>query len=249
MEKNDLEARIRDLANQRDRRDIITHTPFLTPAEQSELDNFCAREHIDGYVFLGGNDDAERRIAFFLPYYVEQDGVDLSEYITAFQATSRFASPGHRDYLGSLIGLGIERDCIGDIYVSGETAYFYVVKNVAGFVDVSMDRVGNTAVKIKKIDLDEVKPPKREFSTVTFTVKSMRLDAIAAGIFRLSRTKVVSFLSAGAVSLNYNVCMKPDAQVGEGDVISLRGKGKAKLAVRGGTSKRDRIFVTAEIYQ
>ena len=78
---------------------------------------------------------------------------------------------------------------------------------------------------------------------------SPRLDAVCAGMFRLSRTEAARQIEAGAVSLNYDECLKTDAQVGEGDVISLRGAGKGKLAEIGGSSRKGRQFVTVEVYQ
>ena len=84
---------------------------------------------------------------------------------------------------------------------------------------------------------------------VSFTVKSMRLDAVAAGMFGLSRSSAADFIVAGDVSLNYSQCMKADAAVKEGDIISLRGKGKGAVGAGGGMSRKGRLFVNAEIYK
>ena len=82
-----------------------------------------------------------------------------------------------------------------------------------------------------------------------FTVMSPRLDAVCAGMFRLSRTEAARQIEAGAVSLNYSECLKSDAQLAEGDVISLRGAGKGTLTEIGGNSRKGRLFVTVEVYQ
>lgn len=78
---------------------------------------------------------------------------------------------------------------------------------------------------------------------------SPRLDAVCAGMFRLSRTEAARQIEAGFVSLNYEECLKTDVPVREGDVLSLRGKGKGRLLTFGGNSRKGRIFVTTEIYK
>ena len=83
----------------------------------------------------------------------------------------------------------------------------------------------------------------------TFSVKSLRIDAVAAGMFNISRTSAAEAIGAGLVSLNYGECLKSDAPVKEGDIISLRGKGKGTLLVIGGKSRKDRIFVTCGVYK
>ena len=84
---------------------------------------------------------------------------------------------------------------------------------------------------------------------VSFSVMSMRLDAVAAGMFNLSRTEAARHISAGNVSLNYSVTDKTDTVVHEGDILSLRGAGKGTVTGTGGTSRKGRLFVYAEIYK
>ena len=83
---------------------------------------------------------------------------------------------------------------------------------------------------------------------LSFTVKSLRLDAVTGAMFGLSRTAAAEEIRMGLVSLNYAVCDKTDAPVAAGDVISLRGHGKGRLTALGGRSKKDRLFVEAEVF-
>ena len=82
--------------------------------------------------------------------------------------------------------------------------------------------------------------------TVSFTVQSRRLDAVTAGLFHVSRTTAAELIRLGSVSLNYVPCLHTDAAIRDGDVISVRGKGKGTVTDTGGRSRKDRIFVTAE---
>ena len=81
-----------------------------------------------------------------------------------------------------------------------------------------------------------------------FTVKSLRLDAVTGDLFGLSRTSAAEMIRLGLVSLNYSVCEKPDAPIREGDVLSLRGKGKGAVTQIGGRSRKDRLFIEAELW-
>ena len=96
--------------------------------------------------------------------------------------------------------------------------------------------------------LEDVPPPVRNVRALSFTVKSLRLDAVTGSLFGLSRTAAAEQIRMGLVSLNYDLCDRTDAPVSEGDVISLRGRGKGQVKALGGRSKKDRLFVEAEVY-
>ena len=103
------------------------------------------------------------------------------------------------------------------------------------------------SVKAKEMSLAEIPAPVRQVRQESFSVMSLRLDAVLAGMFRLSRTEAARQIEAGAVSVNYEECLKTDRTVREGDVISLRGAGKGSVTGTGGTSRKGRLFVYAEI--
>lgn len=98
------------------------------------------------------------------------------------------------------------------------------------------------------IALSDVPVPERRVKNISFTVKSLRLDAVTGDMFGISRTTAAELIRIGAVSLNYSICEKPDAPVREGNILSVRGKGKGRISEIGGRSKKDRLFVSAEIY-
>ena len=109
--------------------------------------------------------------------------------------------------------------------------------------------VGRAGVKAAAVPLSAVPVPERKVRPVTFTVQSARLDAVVSGMFRLSRTSAAAQIRAGAVHLNYAECLRPDAPVAPGDVLSLRGAGKGAVTEVGGQSRKGRQFVTAELWQ
>lgn len=246
-ERDELLKRASELYARCAETNTVTATPFLTPAEQYDLAR--AAEHF-GWTnlrFYGGGPDCERKVAFFLPDYAAEGGFDLSDYLCAVRATTRFASPGHRDYLGSLMGLGIRREFLGDIYVSGETACFFCLPSVLRHILMNLDRIGKSGVKTEQIDLADVPVPVKTGKEIRFSLQSLRLDAAAAGLFSTSRSAMARLIEAGQVTLNYAVCLKTDAPVAEGDVISVRGRGKGSIVSCGGTTRKGRIFITAEL--
>ena len=113
---------------------------------------------------------------------------------------------------------------------------------------LDLDRVGRYTVKAEACPLSDVPPEEYKIETLTFTVQSLRLDAVAGSMFGLSRTVAVELIRMGAAKLNDLPCEKPDAPVKEGDTISLRGHGKGRLAAIGARSKKDRIFLETEVY-
>jgi len=226
---------------------VVTHTNFLTPAEQQALEGL---PHLRSGLFLhGGGADCERRVAFFLPDYLDPADFDPSGYLSALRIRCRFGAPGHRDVLGSLLGLGLERWTLGDIHTSGEEAWVFCLPAAAAHICRELTHIGRGGAEVGEVALSEVPAPEREVEVVAFTLAGLRLDAVLAGTFHLSRGDAAERIAAGLVQLNYAVCEKPAAEVALGDVFSLRGSGKAKLVEIGGQSRKDRTRVWVERYR
>ena len=247
MELTELRKRAEDLAARCERSGSVTVTGFLSPAERYELEH---RLHCDGctLVFRGGAEDCERTMGFFLPDWMEAEALELSEYIRAVKLTAHFGTPTHRDYMGALLAMGIGREWLGDIRVDGDGAYILCRSSVAQHLS-GIERVGRVSVTAEEIPLTELPARKIEINEKSFSVMSMRLDAVAAGMFDMSRTECARQITAGSVNLNYSVCLRTDAPIREGDIISVRGAGKGKVSGTGGTSRKGRLFVHAEIYK
>ena len=247
--EDDLIRRAEDLAAQCERRGSLTHTRFLTPAERAALEDWARRAPDVRLLLRGGYDGAERRIAFFLPEWMEEAGFDASEHICALEGVAAFGAPGHRDWLGAALGLGVSRDCLGDILVDGGRAVLFCLPTVRQHLLLNLEKVGRCGVKLRELPPGEIDVPERRMEERVFSVQTPRLDAVCAGAFRISRTAAAQLIAAGLLSLNYNVCLKPDAAVREGDILSVRGKGKAAVLDAGSReSKKGRHFVKVGIY-
>ena len=246
MENSELLKRAEDLCARCERNGILTSTGFLSPAERYNIENWAKRRAGCNLVFSGGHPDCERTVAFFLPYYMDREDFSPEETIRAIELKAHFGTPGHRDYMGALLSMGIGREWLGDIWVKEDTAVVFCLQSVLRHL-LSIDKVGRWGVKARELALDQVPAPERRVKPVSFSVMSMRLDAVTAGMFNLSRTEAARHISAGNVSLNYSVTDKTDTVIHEGDIISLRGAGKGTVTGTGGTSRKGRLFVYAEI--
>ena len=245
MESNAFFKRIDDLAARADRQGVVTHTAFLTPAEQTLLG-----QHLRGgrVLLFGGAEGCERRIAFFLPDWLEPEAFDPGEHVAAVHIEAHFGAPAHRDYLGAVLALGIRREAIGDLRIFGETAFVFCLPSVQQLLLDELHTVGRVGVKPAVAVLSAVPAPEIRVKTHTFTVKSLRLDAVAGAMFGMSRTAAAELIRMGAAKRNDLPCEHPDAPVREGDTISLRGHGKGRIKAVGDRSKKDRIFLETEVY-
>jgi len=241
----ELLRRAEDLSRRSVKKWEMTCSGFLTPAESRVLRSaFRPEDHCE-MVFFGGYSGAERCVAFFLPEGEAQEAV--ADMIRAVRYQAFFGEPGHRDYLGALLASGISRDRLGDILISGAEATVFCLPGVLGHL-LTLDRIGKVHVRAEEIPLRTVEVPERAVRELSFTVMSLRLDAVTAGMFRLSRSSCAELIRAGLMSLNYSVCDRVDAPVREGDTLSLRGHGKGVLTEVGGQSRKGRLFIKAEVY-
>lgn len=247
MENSELLKRAEDLRARCERKCVVTNTNFLTPAERVEVKKWADFTRDCKIVFSGGHPDCERTMAFFLPEYMEPEDLDLSEYICAVELTAHFGEPGHRDYMGAILGMGIGREWLGDIAVDGTKATMFCAHSLKTHL-LGIEKVGRVGVTTRELPLDAVVLPAKKTKKVSFSVMSMRLDAVAAGMFNLSRTEAARQIAAGNVSLNYIQTERTDAAIKEGDILSVKGCGKGTILGTGGTSRKGRLFVNAEIF-
>ena len=156
--------------------------------------------------------------------------------------------PAHRDFLGSLMGMGIVREKVGDILVGPDSADLLVLEGVSDFLLQSWTSAGRTKLRVSAIERSNLHIPAVQRKEVRDTVSSLRLDAVAASGFRLARGKAAALIESGKVQLNWRECVKPDKPLEAGDVVSARGFGKFELAGVGGLTRKGRISIVLQVY-
>lgn len=215
------------------------HTPFLSPLHKSKISQAFLKE--ESLSFYGGYDEAERVVAYF-----SNEG-ELPK-IKAIKAEGKFNMLSHRDFLGSILSLGITRDNIGDICISGDECVFFVLEKMAEYIMLNLREVKKEKVRLSLYDSEQI-AVKREYEEIKKSVASLRADAVVGAIFNLSRADASNEIRKGLVSLNYKILSDTSKKIKQNDVFSLKGKGKAKISEAGEISKKGRVFITIKKYK
>ena len=239
MVSEESRRRFADIARAAQRSGSPKCSRFLEPPECVDA-RWAAAQEGAKLALWGGYDDAERQVAGF---YV---GEEISRWewpVACLQAqwNARFASAEHRDMLGALMGLGVERAMMGDIQLGEDCAYLFVLDEVADYIAANLESAGRAKLKLQRIDPSEAKiaPPKgRE---LRITLASLRLDALVAEGYDISRADAQELIRRGLVKRNHIPCEKGDCRVEEGDLISARGYGRMKLMADLGETKKGRV--------
>ena len=242
-----LLARILDKYEQMERRGIPTATVFLSQREQVLAQALLNTAGIrSGYCFDGGYDDAERKILTFLPEWAENGNDEIAFVRAAFHGADSALT--HRDILGSLMGLGITRETVGDILVSPHSADVAVLPKVAECLLRDWDSAGRVRLGVSQIQREELSCPPVSVKEVSDTVSSLRLDAVVSAAFSMSRGKAADLIAAGTVALDHVACVKCDKTVVQGSTITARGFGKAVVRECSRVSKKGRIILVIDRY-
>ena len=246
-----LLAKVLDRAGQARSRNIPAATDFLSPQQQMLAMDLLRLAGIPetGYARLGGYAGAERNILLFLPDWLDADSAESQSPIRCLRASFREEEKlTHRDFLGSLMGMGIVREKVGDILVGPSAADLMVLDTVAEFLLQSWNSAGRARLTVTAIDPWEVRVPEVRCQEVRDTVSSLRLDAVASTGFRMARGKAAELITSGRVQVNWRECTKPDKLLTAGDTVSARGFGKFELTEVGGVTKKGRTAIVLKRY-
>jgi RNA-binding protein YlmH len=226
-EEEFFKKRIRDLAQQSYRTGLYTYTGFLTTAQQG-IYHSLKKElgDVTGTLF-GGVEECERKILRFGEE--ESLGYDPGFPICCVEITPVMAKFSdnltHRDYLGALMNLGIERNTLGDIMVRDKTAYLFCVDTVADFILDNLDKIKHTNVRLRILtEMPQAVQPVKQ--PVKLIVPSMRYDVIIAKLYHLSRSSCISLFREKKIFVNGRQMENNSGTMKEGDVVSVRGHGK-----------------------
>jgi len=219
------------------------HTDFLDEGSagkaRARLENLHAV-----YTGTGGYEGAQRTVLFVFSDSAQRDRFNPNEFIGAVLVRPADGKNySHRDYLGSLMSLGISREKIGDVAVNGDRAYVLSFLPMTEYISVNLSRVAGTGAQCSRISLDEIEPPEPEYQDIRYTVSSLRADCVAAAVFSLSREQAARCIHSGLFSINWSEETKPDRQLKPGDMLGLRGKGRARLAECPGLTKKGRVAI------
>lgn len=236
-----------DLSSRASRGGYYTYSDFLSLAEQDILSRTKTEV---GFSFYGGYGNAERKIAVF----GSEDDFGYSEEIpiACIEVTplsQKYADAlSHRDFLGSVTGLGIKRDVTGDIVIHENTAYIFCLETIADFIIKNLKKVKHTDVKCNRVSsLPEEIESRKEDMTVFSS--SERADAVVAAVLNISRNESEKLFSQKLVFSDSKIIEKPDMALKEGSIISVRGHGRFLYCGISKTTKKGRLCINIQMYK
>lgn len=242
--------RIEDLHKQALKRQIVSETEFLDMAEGSAVLGYLKKTHYS-FDLWGGYDGAERKIALIYPEGV-LEGFNPSEHLTFLQVTprnNRFVKPpGHRDYLGALMNLGIERRVLGDIIMQEQGCILICVNHIVDYLETHFTKVGNNDITLQAMNHLTDVISNRKFHHIRNTVSSTRLDSLVKVCVNVSRGDSTTLIKSGKVFVNGLEINKISFEVAETSIITIRGYGKYRLTTIGKKTKKDRLVVEIDQY-
>ena len=246
-EGEEAAVRMVDLAYQALKNHKYKLTGFLSPYEQ-EVAGTIANSVGDIKVdFDGGYVGAERQRAALC--HSEFAGTPAFEIeVIKAEWNGEFARLSHRDVMGSILSLGVDREHIGDIIATKESAKILVDKKMADYFIANLTQIGGTTVKTSLDELSSIAAKEERCKEIKATVASLRVDSIAAAGFGMSRSKAATEIDSEKVKLNWQTVKNSSQSIKEGDILSMRGRGRLEVVEIRGLTKKGRTGVLLKRY-
>ncbi|MBR1478704.1 MAG: hypothetical protein IJ608_12230 [Lachnospiraceae bacterium] len=242
--------RLKELSNKSDMQGVYTFTPFLNLSEQSVFHSMEKELSYAGYSVYGGYDDSERNIIRF-------GNEEAFGYLTDFPIKCIRISPlqpkfadelNHRDFLGSLMNLGIDRGTLGDIIVKEKEAYLFCLDSIGDYIIDNLVKVKHTNVKCEYAE-GTFEALKKELKEVRITANSVRLDGLISKVYNISRNECIELFREGRVFVNSRLCESNAKALKGGEVINVRGFGKFIFDGEAGETRKGKLACSIRIYE
>lgn len=247
-QEQQFQNRMLELANTAYRRGVPVFTGFLDRNELHMLHSIKELPYGIRVETFGGYEFAERQMAVFLSDapFIQHEYPFVSVKIEPLHA--KFAEAlTHRDYLGAVLNLGIDRSQIGDLIVEAQSCILFCTPQIGAFLAEECTRIRHTVVTCGIFELQELKICPH-FKEVQGSVSSPRLDSILALAFHCSRNGVLSVIRNGEVFINSRMEMSASRQLKEKDVVSARGYGKFIFDGVVSETKKGRLMVHISVF-
>lgn len=244
QENEQLDLRLRQWAVKADKISRAVPGRFLTGEERSRAVH-TARQNDVTASFDGGWEQAERVQVCFHPAWEEPE---FTLCWMEIRWNAKFSRCDHRDLLGSLMALGMDRAYFGDLIALEDRAYLCTLPEMASRLPYEWDKAGNTPITVTQLDeAPEIQSPEGQF--LRDTVPSLRLDAVLAAGLKCSRNHAAEVIRAGNVSVDHSVEERTDRALTAGQLLSIRGFGRIRLKEVGEPTRKDRLPVVLEIFR
>lgn len=223
-------------------------TDFYDPYERKVAHSVLGSIPEVGVLYQGGYKKAERARLIIYPQFYLMETIPSSLRVIEARGNFAFQEVSHQDYLGSILGTGLKRGKIGDLLIAPEGCQVIVAGEVADYLLSNWNQVHRVPISLKEIDEEQLAVEPERIKEIKATVASLRLDAVAAEGFGTSRSKMVREIRGERVKLNWKPVSNPAVGISEGDVLSIRGRGRVVVSQVGGTTRKGRIGVVLHRY-
>ncbi len=196
-------------------------------------------------MFFGGYERAERKIFGVFPEWQQARTEDFPLLAIRFEVP-KFRRLTHRDYLGALMSLGIDRSKTGDILVDEEGAYVFAESDIAEYIARSVNKISTSGVKGRVIEPAVITVPPPRTVEKKCVCASLRLDAVLSAALGISRAAAETLIRGGSVKVNHRAASDRSKQVSENDLLSVRGSGRFILKETGNITGKGRLHITVE---
>ncbi len=223
------------------------HSKFLSPSEIALVQKAYAARADIGFCAQGGFEQPERAIAVFIE--PSWGGYDVEDFIAALALRYRKQdSIQHRDILGAVLGLGLERDVLGDIFVGEGESYLVCLASMEQFLAQELNKVARVGITVCRIPLCSLPQAPLQLREMQVSLASLRLDAVLAAAFGYSRSKAATCILSGRVQVDHCECLQLSKTLHEGQLVSLRKGGRFRLMAVEGLSRKGRQRVLLGFY-
>lgn len=238
----ELLSRVEDIADLSLTRNIPYFLGFLNESEQ-----YIIKESFPFYSsyfhFYGGYDNSKRNLLCFSQKDEDKSLYPVSPLYFTFRKTDKLS---HRDFLGALMNLGIERNCVGDIIVNEGKAVCFVKSEVEDYIESQISKIGRVGVNlVDEIEIDY----SDDIEKLSYIVSSFRLDVVVAAVTKRSRAKTAELIRCGKVFTNYSENKNVSYFLKLEDILTIRGFGKFVIKEQSGTTKKGRIKIIVYHYR
>ncbi|WP_308534230.1 YlmH/Sll1252 family protein [uncultured Peptoniphilus sp.] len=214
---------------------------FLNPHEIKKAAEILNSLNLS-YSVYGGYDQSELSVISMGPEYLEEP---TNFDIRAFKFNS-MSGIKHKNVLGSILGLGIDRRKIGDILIGKDFTYFFAKNEISDFIFYNLEKISNYNVSLIETE-DGEDFPKKEYNEREIIISSRRLDAFLSQALKIPRSKAASLISQNQVKVNFTYIDKSSYMLNENDLVSVRRYGRIIFSNIEKTTKKDKLLVKIKI--
>lgn len=218
-------------------------TNFLNPRQLFIVQSVIGQYDTILYQSFGGYEEAEQQRVLIYPPYYEPTTEDFEITLFEINYPTKFAELSHGQIMGTVLGTGISRGNLGDILTDGERWQFLIDTTMKDFILINLERVGRVNVNLEEEAFENIVEATDKWKMEEVVVSSLRLDVVLARALNLSRNRAKTLINDQKIKMNWVEVDRPDIDVEEHDILSIRGFGRVKIGPQLGTTRKDNLVL------